>query len=240
MMLKRITSLLVYLILHGTTLFAQTYYVSSTEGSNNNDGLTEKTPKADLKEVPFRNVTIRLKCGDVFWGGLMGYTNCTIESYGEGSRPVICGFKVLKNTDAWQQIGDNIWILDLTKKEDFVGYFSNNEDETRNNIGFIYDPQKDKLYGHNVAAVDLLNNDMDFFTSEYYGFNDVKEHPFKNVIVKSKSNPGFMGNLCFPMSQYGVNRMTDCNIRGLAIVGFSKMGMVHLQGCLVDICRYDY
>lgn len=231
--------LIICLLFQKPNILAQTYYVSSTIGSNKNDGLSEMTPKCDLSDVPKKDVTIRLKCGDVFWGGIKGYTNCIIESYGQGPRPVLCGFKVLKNLEAWKSAGSDLWILDLSNGKDFVGNIGNESNATINNIGFIYNPKLDKLYGRNVSELDSLKNEMDFFTSIFYSYEDVEKHPFKTVILKCEKNPAFLGNLCFPMSQHGIDQMSNCCIRGIAVVGFSKMGMVHFKECLVEDCQID-
>ena len=220
--------------------YDQCYYVSSTIGSNSNDGLTELTPMKDLSKVPKENAIIRLKCDDVFWGGLSGYKNCVIESYGKGAKPVICGFKVLINPEAWKQVEEELWELDLNSNNNFGG--NTNVDSLNvliNNIGFIYDASKDKLYGRNRNSLDSLKNEMDFYTSINYSKEMIKEHPFRTVVVKSKNNPSEHGNLCFPMFQSGISDISNCKIIGISIVGFSAMGLVFLKNCYVDDCQID-
>lgn len=218
---------------------AQTFYVSSTEGSNMYDGLSDKTPKHDLAGIPKEGVTILLKCGDVFWGGISGYKNCTIASYGEGDRPVICGFKVLVNPNAWIEIGNGRWYLELDNTDNFRGNVEKKQDASYNNIGFIYDCKQDKIYGRNLKDLDSLKREMDFFTSNSFTLQDVKDHPFDKVYVTSEKNPSAYGNLCFPMYQSGVSDMTNCVIKGIAVAGFSRTGMVRLNGCLVEDCQID-
>lgn len=219
--------------------YGQTFYISSTEGANDNDGLSELTPKNDLRSVPKKGVTILLKRGDVFWGGISGYEDCTISYYGKGDRPVICGFKVLWNVDAWEAVGNNLWRLDLSNNDNFKGNIRLHYDAGNNNIGFIYDADKDKLYGRNVVGIDSLKNEMDFYTSPYYKSEDVKNNPFKYVIVKSKGSPAKYGKLCFPMFQSGAQKMKNCKIKGLSFIGFSRMGMYDLNECEVDDCQID-
>lgn len=237
-MIKRLHFLLLFII-QSSILLSQTFYVSTTQGSNENDGLTKRTPKYDLTDIPKNNVKIRLKSGDIFWGGIKGYENCIIESYGKGPRPVICGFKVLKYPNAWKKVGEKLWVLDLSETDNFTGNIFDENDVSFNNIGFIYDSESDRIYGRNLKEVDSLRHEMDFYTSKYFTNPDVKAHPFETVIVKSAQPPAILGHLCFPMAQHGMNLMTNCHIRGIAIVGFSKMGMVHLQGCKVEDCQID-
>lgn len=226
-MATRLLSLLLWVLvscpLHGTC-----YYVSSSQGSDSHDGLSELTPKKSLAGIPRKDVTIRFKCGDVFWGGISGYTDCCIESYGKGARPVICGFKVLIKPQAWRSLGNGRWVLDLSNDAIFAGNVAEYDKEI-NNVGFIYDAWHDRLYGRRVMSPDSLRREMDFYTSDY----------FKTVVVKSLANPLTLGNLCFPTYQSGVERMSNCSIRGLAIVGFSKMGMERLSNCIVEDCQID-
>ena len=219
--------------------YGQTFYISTTEGSVDNDGLSAKTPKKDLHSVPKKDVTILLKRGDVFWGGISGYENCTISAYGQGERPVICGFKVLFNTDAWKDDGNRLWSLDLSNTMDFRGNVEKESDATFNNIGFIFDAENNRIYGRNLCSPDSLKKTLDFFTTACYTRDDIKRHPFKGVIVKSDRNPSVYGNLCFPMFQRGISDMKDCVINGIAVVGFSRMGMERLSGCTVSDCQID-
>ena len=238
--MKKLFCLLVLGLFIGVdSLYAKTYYISSSEGSNLNDGLSEKTPKKDLTTIPKKEVNILFKRGDVFWCSIQGYSDCFLGSYGKGSKPVISGFKVLLNTNAWKYIGDQFWSLDLSNIDDFGGYVEKESDNTINNIGFIYNPSKDIIYGRNLEKIDLLSQEMDFYTSSYYATNDIESHPFRIVIVKSSVNPSVYGTLCFPMFRSGIENMVNCQIEGLAVVGFSKMGMMDLKGCLIKDCQID-
>ncbi len=238
-MMKRFLAFILMSLFGYNVTAGQCYYVSSSVGSDNNDGLSSKTPKKSLAALPKSNVTIRLKSGDVFWGGLSGYEGCTIESYGYGQRPVICGFKVLVNPDAWESVGECLWRLDLSDADAFAGNVIDVEPSGYNDIGFIYDAMRDKLYGRNMDSLDALDSEMDFFTSSRYSAAEVAEHPFRYVVVRRKKNPSELGNLCFPVFQSGIERFTDCTVRNIAIVGFSRMGMALMSGCNVENCQID-
>ena len=106
--------------------FAQekVFYISSTSGSDSNPG---------SKEAPLRTLgalgaerktgsTLLLKAGDIFFETLSGCTDCTISSYGEGRKPVVCGFRIQKSADSWVDEGKGIWRLDMSRDEDFYGF----------------------------------------------------------------------------------------------------------------------
>jgi hypothetical protein len=78
-----------------------TYYVS-TNGCDNNDGLTVNTPWKTIKkanETIKGGDTVSFKCGDVFYGRIYppcknDTLNATVyTSYGSGAKPVISQYK---------------------------------------------------------------------------------------------------------------------------------------------------
>lgn len=66
--------------------FGKPYYVSSSEGSDSNDG-SESAPFKTIAAAPSENAEIFLKRGDVFYGAISGFKNCKIGAYGEGAKP---------------------------------------------------------------------------------------------------------------------------------------------------------
>lgn len=131
------------------------YYVSSSQGNDELDGLTPRTAKRHIAAVPKTNVCVRLKSGDIFFESLSGFTDSSIEKYGNGAKPILCGFKILKNPRAWQRVGNDIWSIDLSNVSDFTGYgIEEAPNDQLNNIGCIYDFAHDKVYGHIVRRVD--------------------------------------------------------------------------------------
>ena len=96
-------------------------YVSSSEGSDENPG-TREAPLRSFEKIPRKNAGIFLKSGDVFYGPLKGLENCAVDSYGNGAKPVVSGFKRLKNPDAWEMLPGGIWRLDMSRRENFEGH----------------------------------------------------------------------------------------------------------------------
>ncbi|MBQ4530068.1 MAG: right-handed parallel beta-helix repeat-containing protein [Lachnospiraceae bacterium] len=92
------------------------YYISSSEGDDENDGLSPKTPKKSLETFSgLSNVNIFLKCGDIFHmkESFCVGNNVTMAAYGEGMRPVLNYYQPLKVQ--WQEsdIYKNVWSADL-------------------------------------------------------------------------------------------------------------------------------
>ena len=77
-----------------------TIFISSSEGNDSNDGLTEVRPLRTIRKAVQKrktNIRLRLKCSDVFFESISGLTNSIVESYGKGNKPILCGFKILRN-----------------------------------------------------------------------------------------------------------------------------------------------
>ena len=144
-------------------------YVSSSQGNDNNDGKSAdkpfKTIRKAIQKTRKSKLCIRLKSGDVFFENMTGLSDCIIESYGKGDKPVLCGFKILRNPDAWQADSiKGVWRLDLSNETDFAGYPLEYASDKLcfNDIGCIYDSRKDKIYGHLVKSKKALRNNGDF------------------------------------------------------------------------------
>lgn len=214
------------------------YYISSTEGDAGNDGFTAKTPLlhiSDIKEK--KNITIRLKCDDVFFENISNFSDCIVESYGKGNKPILCGFKVLRNLNAWaydEQI--DCWKLDMLQEENFVGMKA---DGVTNNVGCVYDEMHDKIYGRLLNSLEELIDDGDFYTTPKCDSKDVTSEDFRYIFFKYHSNPKVLGNLCFSVKKAGVSSMQNCTIRDIAVVGFGVHGMCALDHCIVENCDID-
>ena len=220
----------------------KTYYVSSSMGNDRNDGLSPDTPKKHISAIGRKeNVCIRLKCDDVFFEQVRDYSNSTIASYGEGERPVLCGFKVLLNSEAWEFDAQNgLWKIDLLRKNVFEGMLTGDEPEDRiNNVGFIYDASKDAVYGHLVQSKTLLKTDGDFYISSHANIDAINKDTFRYLYWKKAEDPRKMGSICFPMALVSMRGMNHCIIKDIAIVGFSKFGIAQSNNITVENCQID-
>ena len=218
-----------------------TYYVSSSKGNDSYDGLTAKTPKQHIYAIGKKeNVHILLKSGDVFFEQILSYSNCIIESYGRGDKPVLCGFKVLMNPQAWTyDEQEGLWKIDLLKEDNFAGMMHGDvADDRINNIGFIYDPHADKVYGKRVREVGQIKEDGTFYLTDQFKPDSVKSDTFRYLRWKSGKDPRSINHLCFPMWLIAVRYLNNCELRNIAIVGFN-FGVVNCNGTVVDNCQID-
>lgn len=219
-----------------------TFYVSSSEGSDSNDGLSPLHPRRTVASIKTKGkIAILLKCDDVFFEKLSGYKDATISSYGSGNRPIVCGLKILKNRKAWEKMNDGIWRLDLSQDSNFGGYsaeigFNNN---TINNVGLIYYPENDKVYGHLVQHYEQLTSNGDFQMTELHKPADIEKHPFQYLFWKIDGDPRQMEDLCFSVYENGIMGLDNCLVKGIAVVGFSRHGICNVKNTTIEDCQID-
>ena len=229
-----------FLLITFNSFAGKVVYVSSSLGSDNNSGLSANAPLKTIGhayELHKKNIELRLKCGDVFFETLRKWENCTITSYGKGQKPVLCGFKILKNTDAWFKKED-LWVLDLNKASDFGG-FVDVIDKKLNNIGCIYDNVHDKMYGHQVESQNKLQNNGDWYITDVHNESKVTGETFRYLYFKYDGNPKTLGHLCFSVARNGVNGLRNCVLRNLTIMGFGQHGISNPDGCQIEDCNID-
>lgn len=111
--------LIIPLLLLSLTLGATKYYVSSSDGSDSDSGLTEALAKATLSWVNSTTFsagdTILFKRGDTFRGSLYQTENGTASNwiyygaYGTGAKPKILGAKDVSATSDWENHSGNVW-----------------------------------------------------------------------------------------------------------------------------------
>lgn len=217
-------------------------YVSSSAGDDSNDG-SMKSPLKTFAKIPKENARILLKKGDVFYEPLSGLSNCVVDSYGKGSKyPVICGLKLLKNPDAWEDMGNGVWRLDMNKTENFYG---RNLEITKgnyqlNNLGALYDAASDTVYGHKVKKLEMLEKDWDITTGEIYKPKDIDAESYRWLYVKLGKNPSSDGaKLGILTYGNGVSGLKNCTVRNIAIKGFGRHGLTGSFGGKVENVKID-
>lgn len=255
-MTTRIISFLLFSVMAWVGMektYAKEIYISSSEGCDTNPGTIDK-PLKTISGLPndwHVNSKIYLKRGDVFFDCFRVFINCKIGAYGEGDRPVICGFRVLTNPNAWEKVDgtDNIWKIDLTKNENFKGFDQSSEQDKDSlyvkgnllyDIGCIYNPKTDSILGNIVSSMDALKRDGQIFTTSYHLEADILKHPFGTVYLRLSKNPAVLGTLCFSTHKQGFATIRDCTVEDIAVVGFASAGAGScLDGSTIRNCSFD-
>lgn len=92
------------------------YYVSSSEGNDANDGMSEAKPWKTLARVNNTSVpagsVILFRRGDI-WnmeGRFLSKANVTFSAYGTGAKPVFANYIDASKTSDWTNVGENLWV----------------------------------------------------------------------------------------------------------------------------------
>ncbi len=108
----------VFCLLIFSNIFATNYYLSSSSGSDSNNGKTPETPWKSIGKLEtvlgtlLPGDSVFFKCNDTFSGQLIlsqsgnSAKNIYFGSYGSGKKPVISGTTPVTN---WAQTSANIW-----------------------------------------------------------------------------------------------------------------------------------
>lgn len=99
-------------------LAGRTFFVSSSQGDDKNDGLSPKSPWRTLEKVNSASLRpgdrVLFKRGD-FWRGQLipqsGEEGAPIVygAYGKGEKPLLLGSVSGNDPSQWEQIGENLW-----------------------------------------------------------------------------------------------------------------------------------
>lgn len=225
--------------------YARTIYISSSAGADTNAG-TESMPKASINALPAdmrRNSRILLRRGDTFFGYIQGFEDCEFAAYGSGRTPIVSGFRVLDRGDAWVYEGDDVWRLDLSRNECFVGISPKYEmiPGNLNNIGCIYVLDADTIIGRMCNDRSMLSRDGDFFTraGDVITSSSVRSEPFRYIYLKSSVDPSSYGRLAFSTGTHGIYDISDCRIHDLAFVGYGNHGACGIRSSRIERCVID-
>lgn len=215
-----------------------TYYVSSSSGSDSNAGTSSSAPRKSIAGLSGKKNgnTILLKRGDIFFESMSGFSDCTIDAYGSGDKPVLCGFTILRSNSSWTEESSGIWKLDMNASSAFYGHGCNAADKYYGNIGTIYDPSTDTVYGNLVSSKSELSSEGDFYTSGEWSPDNISSTTYRYLRMKSASRPGAF---CFATYEEAITSMTNCTIRNIAIVGFGGNGINGITGCTISYCDLD-
>ncbi|HUQ64898.1 MAG TPA: right-handed parallel beta-helix repeat-containing protein [Flavitalea sp.] len=172
--------LLLSFIVFCTPAAATTYYFS-TSGSDSNNGLSSAGPKKSIaaaNELMGDGNIILFKRGDVWYIPqgtikLDNRSNCTLDAYGNGKRPVIAGMALIDDT--WTYEGNNVW-SNPTGYADALRVFVNNVSRIS---------LRDKA-NNNPVVTDLNTTDEYLFdgaSRKLYIMHTTSKTPPKNVAM---------------------------------------------------------
>lgn len=255
------------LLIPVTGAAAQTVYVSSSCGDDSASGMNVSDPVRTIAHARKLGSDIRLRAGDTFYEYLRG-RGFTLRPYsdgrGRGSMPVISGFRIIPGEassglwerGSWDTGGlwrpDSlgcIWRLDLMA-EGFAGYIGNipeNDHRNIHNVGAIYDPAIDHIYGRKCQSISsdafaaltekktespyrYLECDMDFYQVR-------GDYRFLYVLA---SDPSLVQGreLWLSMGADGI-RADDFSITGVKFTGWGKTAVRGGSRIRVTDCCFD-
>lgn len=156
------------------------YYIDALNGNNNNDGLSEKTPLKDEKEIAMKpGDTVLFKRGSFIRDRL--YNVCgeegnpiTYGAHGEGEKPVFCGSVSLDDEELWYEEKENIWVTEAIENDEVGNFVFNNSE----------------FYGTLRWTKEELKEQGDFFDECLGYLEHKKEIPLRHkVYLYSIGNP---------------------------------------------------
>ncbi len=145
------------------------YYVSSSEGNDNNDGLAPDRAWASIAKVNSVSLNpgdaILFKRGDVWnrQGRLNSKANVTFSAYGEGPKPQFSWYVDASESSDWTAVGENLYVYSGAYQSNgntntgLPGSYLTSTDSDCDDVGnIIFDD--DKGWGVKV----LKRNDVDY------------------------------------------------------------------------------
>ncbi len=208
-------------------------YVSSLMGNDMNSGESVDFPLRTIERALSLGDTILLKRGDVFFEKV-SVNGKFIGAYGQGEQPVICGLK-RPMMPSWINVGKNLWMIDLTSDR-FSG-FATRGPSFSNNIGALYEYDKDLVHGKRVQYIKDLAEDWDFFQTEKVARPEVEPKDFERLYLYLSNNPN---DLKIEIAVSGkAMSVTASTIEGIAFKGFGDglyiYGNSVVRGCKIDV-----
>ena len=160
-------------------------FVSSSQGDDNNSGLTQNDPLKTIVKALTVADTVLLKSGDIF------YENITIRKglvskYGDKKNPVVCGYKKII-VPRWEKVGDNLWKISLVDGN--YNGFDTQGPSMNNNIGCLHEYDIDVIHGRKVKFKKDLKEDWDIWQTEHHTKDETLAHDFDTLYLYLHDNP---------------------------------------------------
>lgn len=200
------------------------YYVSSSKGNDNNDGLSEDKPLKTISKVNKLDLAdgdkVLFKCGDLWRGEALECANAyvTYSSYGEGEKPTFYGsYENYADESKWLPTEyPNVWVL--YKKIGDVGTFSINGDKLWTVKRVNTKPEK--LSNDLEHCIDYDTKEVFFYSAKGNpgkAYSSIEAHTTHRLILAKSGNT--IENLKLKYADYGVQCWTgnDITVRNMDI-----------------------
>ncbi len=203
------------------------FYVSSSTGSDWNDGLSPETAFQSLAiactKANRKGDYVLLKCGDIWRGEEIAcYTGVTYASYGEGKKPLLIGSpRNYSGKGLWKKYKGNIWVCSVSVPKD-VGtiVFDNGKataikkmksvDELKKDFDFYHSWSENKVYLYSISDPSSRFSSIEF---NYY------------ITLIKLANGVVIDNLSMKYADYG------CVGYGVANCTVKNCDFNYLGGC---------
>lgn len=213
-------------------LNAKTVFVSSTNGSDNNNGLSKESPFFTISRASIANAdTILLFTDDTFYE-TVNVKGTYLSRYGSGKNPTICGLRKFDN-GCWKEVAENIWKSSLSTccNNGFIVKGTSR----LNNIGCFYEPDRDVLHGRRVQYYDELEKNWDYWQTENYS-SDMDISEFDVVYLYLEKDPN---EYVLDCTVGAVGLVADnATIDGVNVIGFG-FGIVAGDKTIIRNCKID-
>lgn len=208
-------------------------YVSSVYGDDRNPG-TEIAPLKTIGCAIKRGNKIYLKAGETFFE-YVELQNKSMTRYGEGPNPLICGFK-RPIKPMWENVSENIWRINLSL-DSYSGFSNPQGSSFSNNIGCIYEYDKDRLHARNVKYKSMLRKDWDIWQSDSFT-KQSDPSIFDYLYLYYSGDPNKL-NVEFSVGyRYGI-KLINSSVNAVNVKGFGEGGVTLYGKCEVRNCRID-
>lgn len=213
-----------------------TYYFSSSEGNDANNGLSPEKPKKNPSSLStVSGINILLKCGDTFSmsQGITLKSNTVLGCYGQGDRPILDFRQEL--IASWEKVKgyNNLWKADF---KDIAGLHVAGSTDANGNIGQIWigdDCSFNRIY-KTVEDVNLFS-EMDTYGEGYFYIDSTRN----TIYLTCETNPDKAKlQYALPASAICIEG-SNVKVRGVEIVGAGCHGISTCNIDNVDIsCCY--
>ena len=208
-----------------------TVYVSSSTGTVESDGHDPEHPASDLSRAVRSAKNVLLKAGDTFFIGGLNISGITLSRYGDGSNPVICGYKHIAGS-RWTEEEMNVWVIDLLD-EGFDGFVTRGP-SLSNDICAFHDREADLIHGRKVWKKEEMQSDWDFWQTEDLSHKDPVAYNRLYLYLTSDPN-----ELDLELSVYDTAlTVRNSTVDGVNFIGFgfgiSAGTKTVIRNCLLD------